>query len=90
MFLLDAPTSAFDRISTARIEELINTLKRQFTIVIVTHDMQQAARISSNTAFIYLGKLIAFGPDIFNQLARGPLGILRVALVEAACQTVLC
>ena len=69
VLLLDEPTSALDPISTARIEELIDTLKRQFTIVIVTHNMQQAARISSNTAFMYLGKLIEFGPtnDIFNQ-----------------------
>jgi phosphate transport system ATP-binding protein len=69
VLLLDEPTSALDPISTARIEELIDTLKSKFTIVIVTHNMQQAARISSNTAFMYLGKLIEFGStsDIFNQ-----------------------
>lgn len=68
VLLLDEPTSALDPISTARIEELIDTLKTEFTIVIVTHNMQQAARISSNTAFMYLGKLIEFSDtsEIFN------------------------
>ena len=53
--LLDEPTSALDPISTARIEELIDELKEDFTIVIVTHNMQQAARISDYTAYMYLG-----------------------------------
>ncbi len=68
VLLLDEPTSALDPISTARIEELIDTLKTEFTIVIVTHNMQQAARISSNTAFMYLGELIEYGntSEIFN------------------------
>ena len=58
--LLDEPTSALDPISTAKIEELINELKSDYTIVIVTHNMQQAARISDYTAFMYLGELIEF------------------------------
>ena len=58
--LLDEPTSALDPISTAKIEELINELKSEYSIVIVTHNMQQAARISDFTAFMYLGELIEF------------------------------
>jgi phosphate transport system ATP-binding protein len=58
--LLDEPTSALDPISTAKIEELINELKNEYTIAIVTHNMQQAARISDYTAFMYLGELIEF------------------------------
>jgi phosphate transport system ATP-binding protein len=59
--LLDEPTSALDPISTAKIEELINELKNDYTIAIVTHNMQQAARISDFTAFMYLGELVEFG-----------------------------
>ncbi|MDQ0472518.1 phosphate ABC transporter ATP-binding protein PstB [Labrys wisconsinensis] len=59
--LLDEPTSALDPISTAKIEELIDELKREFTIVIVTHNMQQAARCADVTAFFYLGNLIEVG-----------------------------
>jgi len=58
--LLDEPTSALDPISTAKIEELVNELKSDYTIAIVTHNMQQAARISDFTAFMYLGELIEF------------------------------
>jgi phosphate transport system ATP-binding protein len=58
--LLDEPTSALDPISTAKIEELIAELKEEYTIAIVTHNMQQAARISDYTAFMYLGELIEF------------------------------
>ena len=61
VLLLDEPASALDPISTLKIEELINELKRKFTIVIVTHNMQQAARVSDYTAFMYMGKLIEFG-----------------------------
>ena len=61
VLLLDEPTSALDPISTARIEELIHELKREFTIAIVTHNMQQAARVSDYTAYMYLGELIEFG-----------------------------
>jgi len=59
--LLDEPTSALDPISTMRIEELILELKQEFTIAIVTHNMQQAARISDYTAYMYLGELVEFG-----------------------------
>ena len=61
ILLLDEPASALDPISTLKIEELINELKDQFTIVIVTHNMQQAARVSDYTAFMYMGELIEFG-----------------------------
>ncbi len=61
VLLLDEPTSALDPISTAHIEKLIDELKNDFTIVIVTHNMQQAARISDFTAYMYLGDLIEFG-----------------------------
>jgi len=61
VLLLDEPTSALDPISTAHIERLIDELKKEFTIVIVTHNMQQAARISDFTAYMYLGELIEFG-----------------------------
>jgi phosphate transport system ATP-binding protein len=60
VLLLDEPASALDPISTLRIEELITELKKQYTIVIVTHNMQQAARVSDYTAFLYLGSLIEF------------------------------
>ena len=61
VLLLDEPTSALDPISTMRIEELLNELKEDFTIVMVTHNMQQAARVSDFTAYMYLGELIEFG-----------------------------
>jgi ABC-type glutathione transport system ATPase component len=61
VILFDEPTSALDPISTAKIEELIEELKDEFTIVIVTHNMQQAARISEFTAFMFLGELIEYG-----------------------------
>lgn len=60
VLLLDEPTSALDPISTLTIEELINDLKRKYTVVIVTHNMQQAARVSDQTAFINLGKLVEY------------------------------
>ncbi len=62
VLLFDEPTSALDPISTSKIEDLIVELKNRITIVIVTHNMQQAARISDYTAFMYLGELIEFGP----------------------------
>ena len=69
VLLLDEPCSALDPISTARIEELIEELKNDYTVVIVTHSMQQAARVSDYTAFLYLGELIEAGPttDIFTR-----------------------
>jgi len=60
IILMDEPASALDPISTAKIEELIHNLKNEYTIVIVTHNMQQAARVSDKTAFFYLGELIEF------------------------------
>jgi phosphate transport system ATP-binding protein len=61
VILLDEPCSALDPIATMRIEELLRELKRDYTIVIVTHNMQQAARVSDYTGFMYLGRLIEFG-----------------------------
>lgn len=61
VLLLDEPTSALDPISTAKVEELVAELKSDYTIVIVTHNMQQAARVSDYTAFMYLGELVEFG-----------------------------
>jgi phosphate transport system ATP-binding protein len=62
VLLMDEPTSALDPISTAKIEELLYELKKHFTIIIVTHNMQQAARISDETAFFYMGELVEFRP----------------------------
>jgi len=72
VLLLDEPTSALDPISTAKIEELISDLKKDYTIAIVTHNMQQAARVSDYTAYMYLGELIEFGAtdEIFLKPAR--------------------
>jgi phosphate transport system ATP-binding protein len=70
VLLLDEPASALDPISTLKIEELIYELKNKYTIVIVTHNMQQAARVSDCTAFMYMGKLIEFGDT--NQLFTNP------------------
>jgi len=72
VLLLDEPTSALDPISTAKIEELISELKQDYTIAIVTHNMQQAARVSDFTAYIYLGELVEFGAtdQIFLRPAR--------------------
>jgi len=61
VILMDEPCSALDPIATAKIEDLINELKKNYTVVIVTHNMQQAARVSDYTGFFYLGKLIEFG-----------------------------
>ena len=66
---MDEPTSALDPISTSKIEELAMQLKEQYTIVIVTHNMQQAVRISDNTAFFLLGELVEYGntEEMFSQ-----------------------
>jgi phosphate transport system ATP-binding protein len=61
VLLMDEPASALDPIATQRIEELIYQLKRDYTVIIVTHNMQQAARVSDATAFFWLGRLIEFG-----------------------------
>lgn len=68
VLLMDEPTSALDPISTSRIEDLVTELKKQYTIIIVTHNMQQAARISDTTAFFLLGELVEYGStdDIFS------------------------
>jgi phosphate transport system ATP-binding protein len=72
VLLLDEPTSALDPIATGRIEQLIEELKRDYTIVIVTHNMQQAARVSGRTAFMYLGELVEFDETekIFTKPAK--------------------
>ncbi len=70
VLLLDEPTSALDPISTAKVEELVSQLKGEFTIVIVTHNMQQASRISDSTAFMYLGELIEYGAT--EQIFQAP------------------
>ena len=69
VLLMDEPTSALDPISTSKIEELAMQLKEQYTIVIVTHNMQQAVRISDNTAFFLLGELVEYGKteEMFSQ-----------------------
>ncbi|MFT4100415.1 MAG: phosphate ABC transporter ATP-binding protein PstB [Burkholderiaceae bacterium] len=72
VLLLDEPCSALDPISTAKVEELIHELKKDYTIAIVTHNMQQAARVSDYTAYMYLGELIEFGETnkLFTQPAK--------------------
>lgn len=70
VLLMDEPTSALDPISTSKIEELIHKLKRHYTIVIVTHNMQQAGRVSDKTAFLYMGKLIEYGST--NKIFTNP------------------
>ena len=70
VILLDEPTSALDPISTSKIEDLIDELKQEFTIVIVTHNMQQAARCADLTSFFYLGELIEVGPS--NEIFTNP------------------
>jgi phosphate transport system ATP-binding protein len=72
VILLDEPTSALDPISTAKVEELVHELKSEYTVAIVTHNMQQAARVSDYTAYMYLGDLIEFGQteQIFMKPAR--------------------
>jgi len=69
VLLMDEPCSALDPIATSKIEELVGQLKSDYTVVIVTHNMQQAARVADYTAFLYLGKLIEFGPteDLFER-----------------------
>jgi phosphate transport system ATP-binding protein len=72
IILMDEPCSALDPIATAKVEDLINELKERYTIVIVTHSMQQASRVSDRTAFFYIGKLIEFGDtqQIFTRPAE--------------------
>jgi phosphate transport system ATP-binding protein len=70
VLLMDEPTSALDPIASSKIEELVRKLKEYVTIIIVTHNMQQAARISDSTAFMYLGEMIEHGPT--NQIFKNP------------------
>ena len=70
VLLMDEPTSALDPISTAKVEELIHELKKKYSIVIVTHNMQQASRVSDDTAFFYMGDLIEFGKT--EEIFRNP------------------
>jgi phosphate transport system ATP-binding protein len=70
VILLDEPTASLDPLGAARIEELVHELKRDFTVVIVTHNLQQAARVSDTTAFFYLGELIESGPT--SQIFTAP------------------
>jgi phosphate transport system ATP-binding protein len=69
VLLMDEPTSALDPISTSKIEDLVTELKKNYTIIIVTHNMQQATRISDNTAFFLLGEIVEFGKtdDLFSK-----------------------
>ena len=71
VLLMDEPTSALDPIASSKIEELVRNLREQVTIIIVTHNMQQAARVSDFTAFMYLGEMIEFGPT--NQIFKAPV-----------------
>jgi len=72
IILMDEPCSSLDPIATTKIEELIDNLKSKFTIIIVTHNMQQAARVSDYAAYMYMGRLVEFGPtvDIFTNPAH--------------------
>jgi phosphate transport system ATP-binding protein len=70
VLLMDEPTSALDPIASSKIEELIHQLKNELTVIIVTHNMQQAARVSDYTAFMYLGELIEYGPT--KQIFENP------------------
>ena len=72
VLLLDEPTASLDPVGTGRIEDLIHELKREFTVIIVTHNLQQAARVSDTTAFFYLGELVEAGPtaQLFTAPAR--------------------
>ncbi len=73
VLLMDEPCSALDPIATAKIEDLINDLAGHYTVVIVTHNMQQAARVSDNTAFMYLGRLIEYGDtEVVFQTPKSP------------------
>ena len=79
VLLLDEPCSALDPVSTGKIEELIDEIKQRYTIVIVTHNMQQAARVSDYTAFMYLGELVEFGEtkDMFERPKQSQNGRLH-------------
>ena len=91
VLLLDEPCSALDPISTGKIEELIHELKTDYTVVIVTHNMQQAARCSDYTAYMYLGDLIEFGPTqraVHEPEEEGHRGLHHrpIRMNEAVCK----
>ena len=79
VILMDEPASALDPIATAKIEDLIIELKEKYTIVIVTHNMQQAARVSDSTAFFYIGELIEHGPT--SKIFTNPKEVLTLNYV---------
>jgi phosphate transport system ATP-binding protein len=81
--LMDEPASALDPIATQRIEELIYDLKKNYTIVIVTHNMQQAARVSDYTAFFWLGRLVEYGRT--EQMFTAPREKLTEDYVTGRC-----
>ncbi|HYZ59000.1 MAG TPA: phosphate ABC transporter ATP-binding protein, partial [Nitrososphaeraceae archaeon] len=70
ILLMDEPTSALDPIASSKIEELVHSLKKDLTIITVTHNMQQAGRVSDYTAFMYLGELVEYGPT--KQIFENP------------------
>ena len=91
VILMDEPCSALDPIATAKIENLIDMLKQEYTVIIVTHNMQQAARVSDYTGFMYLGKLIECGkdqPDLRAPKGRtdGELHYRAVRVGDRVCQ----
>ena len=83
VLLMDEPASALDPIATQRIEELIFQLKSDYTVVIVTHNMQQAARVSDHTAFFWLGRLVEFGPT--DRIFTNPVETLTEDYVTGRC-----
>ena len=82
VILLDEPTSALDPIATLKIEELVSELRNQFTILIVTHNMQQAARVSDYTAFMYMGEMVEF--DSTHQLFTNPRMLMHSSSIRTS------
>jgi phosphate transport system ATP-binding protein len=80
ILLMDEPTSALDPIASSKIEDLVHTLKRDLTIIIVTHNMQQAARVADHAAFMYLGEMIEYGPT--SQIFQNPKNELTEKFVS--------
>ena len=86
VILFDEPCSALDPISTAKVEELIDELKDKYTIAIVTHNMQQAVRVSEYTAFMYLGELVEFGTDALKSSPRPKTSGRRIMSPAASAE----
>ena len=80
VLLMDEPASALDPIATQKIEEMINELKKEYTIIIVTHNMQQAVRVSDYTGFMYLGDLVEFGAT--RQIFENPRNEITAKYVQ--------